>query len=548
MKNFYITLGIVAGLFLGVSASVQAATIAFPTGGGTGTSTAPTYGQMLVGNAGRTYTLTATSSLGILSTLLGANNTFTGGNNFSVGTTTMVNGHITGNLQVDGAFFAPVTLVSSGNATINGALTVTGQTTLANASTTQIGSTGSAYFATASGNVGIGTTSPAYKLDVYGQGYFESGLILNSDMVLKSGSTFEFDNATNESAMAMYNIGGVGENKFLIDVAADQNDFVIDNSGNVGIGTTAPFVPLVVNGNVQFGYSSSAADQGAKLVVQGESTGAAMYIQGNAARSASTDLIYSVNRYGIAGGFQMFGDHSMLIGSTGKEFKYVGSTGNVGIGTTSPSRLLSVSDDGTYSAYFSGRVGIGTNAPGYPLEVNGYMKTSSGIILGATSDANNSIAPEGSENQNIILQSYGTGVAGPVVHIRSKNQGVVSNGLVFSTVNNVGSGAIPIASVSTSYSGLTGTNVTGQLIFGTNNNSTAVTEWMRITNSGNVGIGTTSPATLAQLFSTGTSTLSIDSNSATKGSCLEMKDIDGGGYSYITTLNGVMTVSQTSCK
>lgn len=52
-------------------------------------------------------------------------------NIFSVGTTTMVNGHYTGNLQVDGKFFAPVTMVASGDTTINGALTVTGATTLA---------------------------------------------------------------------------------------------------------------------------------------------------------------------------------------------------------------------------------------------------------------------------------------------------------------------------------------------------------------------------------------------------------------------------------
>lgn len=44
---------------------VHAATVLFPVGGGTGTSTAPTYGQLLVGNSSGTYTLTATSSLGI---------------------------------------------------------------------------------------------------------------------------------------------------------------------------------------------------------------------------------------------------------------------------------------------------------------------------------------------------------------------------------------------------------------------------------------------------------------------------------------------------
>lgn len=67
-------------------------------------------------------TITAASS-----TLLADTNTWS-----STGTTTFNgNQYVKGNLQVDGKFFAPVTLVSSGNATINGALTVTGQTTLA---------------------------------------------------------------------------------------------------------------------------------------------------------------------------------------------------------------------------------------------------------------------------------------------------------------------------------------------------------------------------------------------------------------------------------
>jgi hypothetical protein len=52
-----------AVLFIGVS--VTAATTLFPTQGGTGLSTAPSYGEVLVGNASGGYTLTATTSLGI---------------------------------------------------------------------------------------------------------------------------------------------------------------------------------------------------------------------------------------------------------------------------------------------------------------------------------------------------------------------------------------------------------------------------------------------------------------------------------------------------
>lgn len=55
-------------LLLSVSlASEASAQVVFPNRGGTGTSTAPSYGQLLVGNANGTYTLTSTSSLGIVS-------------------------------------------------------------------------------------------------------------------------------------------------------------------------------------------------------------------------------------------------------------------------------------------------------------------------------------------------------------------------------------------------------------------------------------------------------------------------------------------------
>ena len=67
MRNLkYIFIGIL-GIIIGATAlTVSAQVRVFTTSqGGTGTSTAPTYGQMLVGNAGGTYTLTATSSLGI---------------------------------------------------------------------------------------------------------------------------------------------------------------------------------------------------------------------------------------------------------------------------------------------------------------------------------------------------------------------------------------------------------------------------------------------------------------------------------------------------
>lgn len=63
----------------------------------------------------------------------------------------------------------------------------------------------------------------------------------------------------------------------------------------------------------------------------------------------------------------------------------------------------------------------------------------------------------------------------------------------------------------------------------------------------NTGIGTTTPGFLLDVYSTGTSSARIDSNSTTKGSCLIMKDSDGVGYTYVTANNGVLTASTIAC-
>lgn len=60
-----LTIILFSGLILSADAQQYGGTFCYPRQGCTGTSTAPTYGQVLVGNAGGTYTLTATSSLGI---------------------------------------------------------------------------------------------------------------------------------------------------------------------------------------------------------------------------------------------------------------------------------------------------------------------------------------------------------------------------------------------------------------------------------------------------------------------------------------------------
>jgi len=66
--------------------------------------------------------------------------------------------------------------------------------------------------------------------------------------------------------------------------------------------------------------------------------------------------------------------------------------------------------------------------------------------------------------------------------------------------------------------------------------------------AGRVGIGTTTPGKLFDVFSTATTTIRVDSNSTTRGSCLVLKDRDGVGYTYITVEDGELYADTVSCE
>lgn len=65
MKQFLKTIGVGAIVGLFFAGTLGSATVLFPTGGGTGTSTIPSIGQVLIGQSNGTYAPQATSTLGI---------------------------------------------------------------------------------------------------------------------------------------------------------------------------------------------------------------------------------------------------------------------------------------------------------------------------------------------------------------------------------------------------------------------------------------------------------------------------------------------------
>lgn len=116
---------------------------------------------------------------------------------------------------------------------------------------------------TVSGNVGIGTTGTPEKLTVKGDILIRpsNGNVNTSDLALKFGRTdsHDGDNQQKTAIIATPSGGGWGMHDlhFCLDSSADLNNveisdskFVIKNSGNIGINSTAPSGRLDVGGNI----------------------------------------------------------------------------------------------------------------------------------------------------------------------------------------------------------------------------------------------------------------------------------------------------------
>ena len=205
-----------------------------------------------------------------------------------------------------------------------------------------------------SGNVGIGTTSPSQKLHVYGG----SVLIDNGS----SAGTIYFHDTTN-----------------YINLSSDELQFAnngsermrIDSSGNVGIGTANPTSALTVDGHVK-GFNSfndASYEIAARIGAGTEITGTNdPYLDMRRWTGSGTN--HGSGSIAVDTGANMrFQTNAGVSGPATSERMRIDSSGNVGIGTTSPSNPLHVfkSSAGTIAEF---RSEDGTNNPRFSIYGN----------------------------------------------------------------------------------------------------------------------------------------------------------------------------------
>ena len=242
-----------------------------------------------------------------------------------------------------------------------------------------------------------------------------------------------------------------------------------------------------------------------------------------------TSAPYSLTTSGLASEINLSHNVSFDSGTL-----FIDSTGNkVGIGKTSPVQKLDV--DG--GAAISGNLGIGTTGPLQKLDVRGKIH----IDPNGKSTAQSGTVDIIEDTTSTIRGTY------PSLTVRNRKMTTTSladlgfiagDGLLlgFFMADYLGS-VLP--------SGGIGVRVeTNHPLYFLTNDTTRMT----VGNSGNVGIGTTAPTSLLDVFSTATTTVAWDSSSVTQGACIKIKDMDGGGYTYLTVLDGVLIADTVSCE
>ncbi|MDO8592223.1 MAG: NYN domain-containing protein, partial [bacterium] len=394
-------------------------------------------------------------------------------------------------------FFAGTNgLISQNNSNLNWNNSTNLLTVLGNATTTQLTATGSAYFATIGGNVGIGTTSPYSLLSISNN----LNTTANTPLFTIASTTAGTATSTLLTVLANGNVGiGVANPKGTLFVSSPDSAIYSDwstggatSGGTIGLFSNANSGGIISNWYYNVGDATNryARNGGVSKIYLDVTSGA-----------TAGDIVFSSAASGAADASFNFSERMRLT-----------QAGNLGIGTTSPAGLLNVAS--TLPRLYLSDTDFATNG-------HWFMENNAGVFsLGTTSSA---LAVSNTRALSITnTGNVGIGTTDPRGWLQLQKTGSGNVSDIMFTVDS-GSGGVAVYDAGYSptyaqfidrmsiYTGTTGAingalggldlradDTNADIRFYTGGYLTS-NERMRITSTGNVGIGTTTPTSLLQV-------------------------------------------------
>ena len=340
-----------------------------------------------------------------------------------------------------------------------------------------------------SGNVGMGTSAPAYRLEVkQATGGVLPGINIVTDTATARASMgFGLDAGTTTGWIIGQSKDQTQKDFYIYDVAKGVFRMVFDTSGSIGIGTASPGSSLtVVGGEIQTGTSGGACTTATNGGAIRYSAGTLYYCNGS-----NTWTTISGGGAGFTGG------------GSATAIAFWNGTNSLTYESTTTS--------GLYWDHTNGRLGIGTNAPAFTVDVSG---SQSGVVRYQATNSN----PAGAADMKFINDNGGF----IDTQIFGSTYGTLSFGLPSQNLARV----IAVSSSLLAF----GTSDNAPVMFATGN-----AERMRITSAGNVGIGIVTPTATLQV--SGTLTVSTTGQNTASAASL-LVDSRGVSVSSIVHITG----------
>jgi hypothetical protein len=361
---------------------------------------------------------------------------------------------------------------------------------------------------TSAGNVGIGTSSPNARLEVFGTDvnteYFRAGDAASVRSLRFSSFAVSGTNSVGHLVNAP---GSSGVHGTLAFATNSTERMRIDSAGNVGIGTSAPGVKLHVEDATtpRIYWGNSSSNFGGLVYVAGASPSlGSIEIRG---QGNSNDTLITVDR----------GGQNLRFSTSTTERLRITSAGNVGIGTSSPTNRLDAyaSHATTYSTSALNSVVAdfrNTNTTDGTAGAIQLTATGSGTVgivqLAAVQTASGSAAfAIGTRNAGTFAErlridssgNVGIGTSAPIYDLQVGSYGVDADSTLALASTTAGTCSIRFGDGTAGTAANAGRiqydHSVNAMTFATLDGS----ERMRIDSSGNVGIGTSSPSSALEI-------------------------------------------------